>query len=74
MEMPADRFLHSILLVLMKASLFVTRPTLVHYAASRDEVRSRTQDLFGWLKVRRTEVEDRLRVPTCRCGEGANRT
>jgi NADPH2:quinone reductase len=37
-------------LVLMKASLFVTRPTLIHYAASRDEVRLRTRDLFGWLK------------------------
>jgi len=37
-------------LVLMKASLFVTRPTLIHYAASREEVRWRTQDLFGWLK------------------------
>jgi NADPH2:quinone reductase len=37
-------------LVLMKASLFVTRPTLVHYAASREEVRTRTQDLFAWLK------------------------
>jgi NADPH2:quinone reductase len=37
-------------LVLMKASLFVTRPTLVHYAANREEVRWRTQELFDWLK------------------------
>jgi NADPH2:quinone reductase len=36
-------------LVLMKASLFVTRPTLIHYAANGDEVRSRTKDLFGWI-------------------------
>jgi len=37
-------------LVLMKASLFVTRPTLIHYAANREEVRWRTQDLFDWIK------------------------
>jgi len=37
-------------LTLMKGSLFVTRPTLIHYAASRDEVQSRTRDLFSWLK------------------------
>jgi NADPH:quinone reductase len=36
-------------LVLMKASLFVTRPTLIHYIANREDVRWRTQDLFGWL-------------------------
>jgi NADPH2:quinone reductase len=36
-------------LILMKASLFVTRPTLAHYAASREEIRWRTGDLFGWL-------------------------
>ena len=36
-------------LVLMKSSLFVTRPTLVHYAASREEIQSRTEDLFRWM-------------------------
>jgi NADPH2:quinone reductase len=36
-------------LVLMKGSLFVTRPTLVHYAASREEVQWRSRDLFAWL-------------------------
>jgi NADPH2:quinone reductase len=36
-------------LVLMKGSLFVTRPTLVHYAASREEVQWRSSDLFAWL-------------------------
>ena len=36
-------------LVLMKASLFVTRPTLVHYAGNREEVKWRTKDLFGWF-------------------------
>jgi NADPH2:quinone reductase len=32
-----------------KGSLFLTRPTLTHYSASRDEILSRTSDLFTWL-------------------------
>ncbi len=30
-------------------SLFVTRPTLAHYAADRDEILWRTSDIFGWI-------------------------
>ena len=30
-------------------SLFLTRPTLVHYIADRDELLWRARDLFGWL-------------------------
>lgn len=36
-------------LVLMKASTFVTRPTLVHYASNREEVQARAKDLFDWV-------------------------
>jgi NADPH2:quinone reductase len=32
-----------------KGSLFLTRPSLTHYAATRDELLSRTSDLFRWL-------------------------
>jgi NADPH2:quinone reductase len=32
-----------------KGSLFMTRPTLVHYIASNDELRSRAKDLFEWV-------------------------
>lgn len=32
-----------------KGSLFLTRPSLGHYAMSREEIRGRTGDLFGWL-------------------------
>jgi NADPH2:quinone reductase len=32
-----------------KGSLFLTRPTLHHYAASREEVQTRTRDLFSWV-------------------------
>ena len=30
-------------------SLYVTRPTVVHYTATPEELRRRTNDLFGWL-------------------------
>jgi len=33
-----------------KGSLYVTRPTLAHYTASRDELLWRSGDLFQWLR------------------------
>ncbi|HKP62718.1 MAG TPA: quinone oxidoreductase [Polyangiales bacterium] len=41
-----------------KGSLFLTRPTLGHYTASRDELLSRAKDLFGWIE--RGELEVRV--------------
>ncbi|MCG8350929.1 MAG: quinone oxidoreductase [Chloroflexales bacterium] len=32
-----------------KGSLFLTRPTLAHYIATREELNWRANDLFGWL-------------------------
>lgn len=32
-----------------KGSLFLTRPSLAHYSATREEILSRTADLFRWL-------------------------
>ena len=32
-----------------KGSLFLTRPTLVHYIASNEELRQRAKDLFDWV-------------------------
>lgn len=32
-----------------KGSLFLTRPTLVHYIATREELESRASDLFTWI-------------------------
>jgi NADPH2:quinone reductase len=34
-----------------KGSLFVTRPTLVHYIATREELLQRVADLFGWISA-----------------------
>jgi len=32
-----------------KGSLFLTRPTLVHYIATRDELLERAGDVLGWI-------------------------
>jgi NADPH2:quinone reductase len=37
------------LLLNRKGSLFMTRPTLAHYVATRDELLSRASDLFSWI-------------------------
>jgi NADPH2:quinone reductase len=33
-----------------KGSLYLTRPTLVHYVASREELLARAKDLFQWIQ------------------------
>ena len=40
-----------------KGSLFLTRPTLKHYAANREEIAARTSDLFAWLRSGRLELK-----------------
>jgi NADPH2:quinone reductase len=37
-------------------SLFVTRPTIGHYLATRDELMWRAGDLFGWISAGRLSV------------------
>jgi NADPH2:quinone reductase len=32
-----------------RGSLFLTRPTIAHYTATRDELLGRSRDLFGWI-------------------------
>jgi NADPH:quinone reductase len=47
--------------ILQKGSYYLTRPTIVHYAAERKEIEDRSRDLFTWVqegKLRlRTEFE-----------------
>ncbi len=38
------------LLLSQKGSLFLTRPTMAHYLQTRDELLSRCDDLFSWIK------------------------
>lgn len=37
-------------------SLYLTRPSLGHYVATREEYESRTRDLFGWILAGKLEV------------------
>ena len=37
-------------------SLFLTRPTLQHYSASRAELLQRAEDVFGWIAAGKLEV------------------
>ena len=40
-----------------KGSLYLTRPTLGHYVATRDELLWRASDLFGWIAAHELEVQ-----------------
>jgi NADPH:quinone reductase len=44
-------------------SLFLTRPTLVHYVADRDELLNRAADVFNWLKSGRLTITISQRYP-----------
>ena len=39
-----------------KGSLFVTRPNLAHYIATREELRERAGDVLGWVRDRQLEL------------------
>jgi NADPH2:quinone reductase len=39
-----------------RGSLFLTRPTMGHYVATRDELTSRTKDLFAWVREGKLNV------------------
>ena len=44
-----------------KGSLFLTRPTLAHYVATREELLARAKDLFDWVRNRSISVRiDRI--------------
>ena len=44
-------------------SLFLTRPTLVHYTLTRDELLGRARDLFGWIAEGKLDVRIGGRYP-----------
>jgi NADPH:quinone reductase len=39
-----------------KGSLYLTRPTVTHYTATRDELLTRSRDLFVWMESGRLQV------------------
>ncbi|GGO78182.1 quinone oxidoreductase family protein [Nonomuraea cavernae] len=44
-------------------SLFLTRPTLVHYIAERDELLRRSSDVFGWIASGELKINISHRYP-----------
>ena len=44
-------------------SLYVTRPTVVHYTATREELRARTDEVFGWVASGQLRVSIGGRYP-----------
>ena len=44
------------LLLMQKGSLYLTRPTMAHYLQSREELLSRSADLFAWIGEGELEV------------------
>lgn len=51
------------LLLNQKGSLFLTRPTLAHYAATRDELLWRSGDLFRWIGDGKLKLRIEHRYP-----------
>jgi NADPH2:quinone reductase len=46
-----------------KGSLYLTRPTLFHYMASREELTSRAADVLGWIRAGRLKLRIGLELP-----------
>ena len=57
------------LLLLRHGSLFLTRPTLAHYAAARDELVWRAGDVLGWVRDGSLKVRIDRAVPLAQAGE-----
>jgi NADPH2:quinone reductase len=46
-----------------KGSLFLTRPTLAHYVASRSELLRRTEEVMSWVRDGSLRVRIDRRLP-----------
>jgi NADPH:quinone reductase len=52
-----------------KGSLFLTRPTLVHYSSSREELLQRANDLFRWIAAGELKVRIEKTFPLSQAAE-----
>jgi NADPH:quinone reductase len=52
-----------------KGSLFLTRPTVAHYAATRDELLGRSQELLGWVRDGSLRVRIDRQLPLAAAAE-----
>ncbi len=53
-----------------KGSLFLTRPSLVHHTATREELLQRSGDVLGWIKAGKLKVRIDLTLPLARAADG----
>jgi len=56
-------------LLSQKGSLFLTRPTVGHYLATRDELLARAGEVLGWVKTGRLEVRIGHEFPLAQAAE-----
>ncbi len=52
-----------------KGSLFLTRPTLVHYTANRPELAERADAIFSWMQAGKLKVRIDKTFPLAQAGE-----
>jgi NADPH2:quinone reductase len=52
-----------------KGSLFLTRPTVAHYTRTREELRSRAADVFGWIGAGKLRVHVFRELPLAEAAE-----
>jgi len=52
-----------------KGSLFLTRPTVAHYVATRDELLGRSQELLGWVRDGSLRVRIDRQLPLAAAAE-----
>ena len=57
------------LLLSQKGSLFLTRPTLFHYIATRPELEEAANDLFGMVRSGKVKIEVKQRFPLADAAE-----
>ncbi len=56
-----------------KGSLFLTRPSLFHYVAKRDELVERANDVLGWVAAGELSVRVDSKLPLADAGEAHRR-
>jgi NADPH2:quinone reductase len=52
-----------------KGALFLTRPTLGPYIATRDELLQRAHDIFGWIAAGRLKLRIDRTFPLAQAGD-----
>ena len=57
------------LLLAQKGSLYLTRPTLVHYTFSREELLQRSTELFDWVKAGTLKLRIGAEFPLQKAGD-----